>query len=377
MTGRSSSSELTGRRGGKLTGIGRARIFAATVLVVGVAAALLPDASASLSGGPPPNDDFDGATEVTAVPFTASQNIEAATLATDDPPTACADSYGQSVWYRFTAAASGAVRVDTLDSDYDTVLALYTGTRGALSEVACSDQFIGNQSLLTFEAVAPTTYYIMVANRQTTPGSSLSFHMEAVAPPTNDDFDSATVVPSLPFADSVQATIATRAADDPPTACTDTYDHSVWYQITPSQETHVMVDTFESSYDTMLAVYTGARGALAELVCSDDFASHWGFTSVRSAVAWQALPGTTYHVMVASSHSAAAGDLVIRFDTAPEVGPIPPEMGALDDPEADTLPGAPSKPDITSVAWSLDSDNFFLTVEFREPIDAASQEGNP
>jgi hypothetical protein len=335
------------------------------------------DASASPLAEPPPNDDFDGAIEVAAIPFTDSQNIEAATLAADDPPTACADSYGQSVWYRFTADASGTVRLDTLDSDYDTVLALYTGDRGTLSEVACNDQFIGNQSLLTFEVVAPTTYHIMVANRQTTPGSSLSFHMEAIGPPANDDFDSATVVPSLPFADSVQTTIAARAADDPPTDCADSYDHSVWYRITPLEETHVMVDTFESNYDTVLAVYTGARGALAELACSDDFASHLGFTSVRSAVAWRALPGTTYHVMVASYGSGAARDLVIRFDTAPEVGPLPPETGALHDPEADILPGAPSKPDITSVAWSLDSDNFFLTVEFREPIDAHSHEGKP
>jgi hypothetical protein len=314
---------------------------------------------------------------VTALPFTDSRDIQAATLATDDPLTACAGGYGQSVWYRFTPAASGMVRVDTLGSDYDTILALYTGTRGALSEVACNDQFNGNQSLLTFAASASITYHIMVANRQTTGGSTLSFHMEAVGPPINDDFDSATRVPSLPFIDTVQTTIAARAADDPPTACTGSYGHSVWYQVNASEEMHIMVDTFESNYDTVIAVYTGAQGALTEVTCNDDFGSHWGFTSVRSAVAWQAFPGTTYHVMVASSRSTAARDLVIRFDIAPEVGPIPPETGALDDPEGDILPGASSRPDITSVGWSLHADNFFLTVGLRESIDAHSQDGKP
>jgi hypothetical protein len=381
-----------------LTNTGRTRFFVATVLAAGVAAALLlhhqgdvssafpggirftqagKDVAASLLAGPPPNDDFDGATEVTALPFTDSRDIQAATLAPDDPPTVCTASYGQSVWYRFTATASGKLSVHTLGSNYDTVLALYIGTRGALSEVACNDQFNGNQSLLTFQAVASTTYHIMVANRQTMPGTSLSFRMETVGPPTNDDFDSATGVPGLPFVDTVQTTIAARAADDPPTACSHSYGHSIWYQVTFPQETQVMVDTFQSNYDTVLAVYTGAQGALAEVACNDDFASHWGFTSVRSAVAWRALPGTTYHVMVAASGSAAAGDLVIRFDTAPEVGPIPPQAASLDDPEADTLPGASSNPDITSVGWSLDADNFFLTVSFRESIGIQNQDGKP
>ena len=91
------------------------------------------DTSTSLAVEPPPNDDFDDAIEVAALPFNDSQNIEAATLATDDPPASCTASYAQSVWYRFTAAESGTVRVDTLASDYDTFLALYTGTRCALS----------------------------------------------------------------------------------------------------------------------------------------------------------------------------------------------------------------------------------------------------
>jgi len=199
--------------------------------------------------------------------------------------------------------------------------------------------------------------------------------MEAVEAPTNDDFDSATAVPNLPFIDSVQTTVATRAPDDPPAVCAGGYDHSVWYQITPSETAHIVVDTFGTTYDTVLAVYTGARGGLAEVACSDDFASHWDFTSTASAVAWQGLPGTTYHVMAASSGSAAGGDLVIRFETAPELGPLPPVGGALGDPQGDTLPGAPTNPDVVSVVWSLDGDHFFLTVELQEPVNG--QDGMP
>jgi len=326
---------------------------------------------------PPANDDFGGAAEVSALPFADSQHVEGATIAGDDPPTTCADTYTQSVWYRFAASASGPLRVDTLGSAYDTILAVYTGSRGALSQVNCNDQFGGNQSLLLFNAVAGTTYHILVGNRQTVPGGILAFHMAATGPPTNDDFESATVVPSLPFVDSVQSAIATRGADDPPTTCAGSFGHSVWYQFTPSEKTHVVVDTFGSNYDTLLAVYAGSPGALVEVTCDDDFAAHWDFTSPWSAVAWQALPGTTYHVMVASSGSAVASDLVIRFDAAPELGPLPPVTGEIEDPQGDTLPGAPSQPDITSVVWSLYRDDFFLTVEFGALVDSSGQGGNP
>ena len=195
--------------------------------------------------------------------------------------------------------------------------------------------------------------------------------------PQNDDFDLAATVAALPFADSLDVEAATLAGDDPPTTCAGSFGHSVWYQFTPSEETHVVVDTFGSNYDTLLAVYTGLPGGLAEMVCNDDFGSHWDFTSAWSAVAWQALAGVTYHVMVASPDSAAAKNLVVRFDTAPEVGPLPPTTGTLEDPAGDTLPGAASQPDITSVVWSLDRGDFFLTVEFGAPVGAASQGGNP
>ena len=38
----------------------------------------------------------------------------------------------RSVWYRFTAPSNGWARFDTLDSDFDTVLAVYTGDPSTL-----------------------------------------------------------------------------------------------------------------------------------------------------------------------------------------------------------------------------------------------------
>lgn len=59
-----------------------------------------------------------------------------------DDPTDCYGSAG-SVWYAFTPSESGTLDIPTAGSDYDTALGVYTGSRGALSPVACNDDADG------------------------------------------------------------------------------------------------------------------------------------------------------------------------------------------------------------------------------------------
>ncbi|MCK6211008.1 hypothetical protein KZX45_10675 [Georgenia sp. EYE_87] len=71
-----------------------------------------------------------------------------------------------SLWWRWTAPANGAYRFHTHGSELDTVLAVSTGTPGALSEVRGNDD-VG--SVVTSELVLParagTTYLIEVETR--------------------------------------------------------------------------------------------------------------------------------------------------------------------------------------------------------------------
>jgi len=71
-------------------------------------------------------------------------------------------SRGKSVWYRFTAPASGPLSVNTYGSNYDTLLAAYAGSCPALTQVACNDDSVGATSRVAFQAVAGTTYYFQV-----------------------------------------------------------------------------------------------------------------------------------------------------------------------------------------------------------------------
>lgn len=79
----------------------------------------------------PPNDDFDSATLITSYPFTDVLDTTGATVASDDPNMGCgAGVNSNTVWYRLIAPFSGVVEADTAGSNYDTVLAAFTGSRG-------------------------------------------------------------------------------------------------------------------------------------------------------------------------------------------------------------------------------------------------------
>lgn len=117
--------------------------------------------------------------------------------------------------------------------------------------------------------------------------------MDEATPPSNDDFDAATVVSALPFDDTIDTRAATGAADDP--IC-DGQCATVWYRYTPGQDSAIGVTTWASDYDARVVVYKGTRGAL-ELI------QELGNPSYRLAVA----AGTTYHFMVTNSSSDLSG----------------------------------------------------------------------
>lgn len=97
----------------------------------------------------------------------------------DDPPLAC--QFGsppspqgfRTAWYSLTAGSSSAVTITTEGTDYDTVLGVFEGGCDALQPLACSDDFRGLQSSVTFNVLRGRTYHIVVADYQPgTPGAA-------------------------------------------------------------------------------------------------------------------------------------------------------------------------------------------------------------
>jgi hypothetical protein len=108
----------------------------------------------------------------------------------------------------------------------------------------------------------------------------------AAAAPGNDNIANATAITALPYSDAISTVEATTDdAGDP--NCSGN-GHTVWYILTLPADTHVGANTFGSSYDTTLSVYTGSPGALNQIACNDDA----GF-GLQSSVAFIAAAGVT------------------------------------------------------------------------------------
>ncbi|BET69262.1 hypothetical protein ASA1KI_41800 [Opitutales bacterium ASA1] len=113
----------------------------------------------------PENDAFDAASVLTGEPLAVVGDNLGASLEPDEPS---ADDYstpGGSVWWRWTSPFTGPVAVSTLGSDFDTLLAVYTGeSLATLTRVAANndDIRVGRTSRVVFPAVEGRTYHIAV-----------------------------------------------------------------------------------------------------------------------------------------------------------------------------------------------------------------------
>src|SRR2546427_11431261 len=79
------------------------------------------------------------------------------------------------------------------------------------------------------------------------------------APPSNDNFASATVVSSLPFSPPTQSVLESTvetAGGEPMPSCSVPVQSTVWYAFTPSQSGVVQINTVGPPDDTVAAIFT-------------------------------------------------------------------------------------------------------------------------
>lgn len=125
--------------------------------------------------------------------------------------------------------------------------------------------------------------------------------------PLNDEETRPTVIGALPFAATEDTQLATAASGDPVHSCTGRQDsNSVWFRLTPATSGTVTVDTFGSSYDTVLTVYLASN--MQELACNND--ANGG---QQSQAGFGALAGTSYLVEVTSFDLPGGGALKLNI----------------------------------------------------------------
>jgi len=127
------------------------------------------------------NDRFAQAALLTGSSGSVSGSTELATSESGEPAHAGAAA-SASLWWRWTAPATGTVSFSTAGSSFDTVLAVYTGSAiASLATVAANDDGGGSgSSALSFTAVAGTTYMLAVDGKAGARGTaSLSWQLSA------------------------------------------------------------------------------------------------------------------------------------------------------------------------------------------------------
>ena len=134
---------------------------------------------AGVAGAQPANDMFATAAVISGLSGTnIGSNVGATLEACETNAVNCGDDSWQqvdnSVWYAWTAPATGTAEFNTIGSGFDTVLSIWTTTNGlcdaSLTNLVSDDDTAFNNNLdtnnytsyLTFPAVAGTTYYISV-----------------------------------------------------------------------------------------------------------------------------------------------------------------------------------------------------------------------
>lgn len=118
----------------------------------------------------PVNDNFASASTLSGTTASATGSNVGATAEAGEP-----GHFGQtshSVWWQWTAPSNSNVVIDTVGSNFDTVLAVYTGTAvNALTPIASNDDAVGLASRVAFTAASGTVYRIAVDGFGTETGS--------------------------------------------------------------------------------------------------------------------------------------------------------------------------------------------------------------
>jgi hypothetical protein len=214
-----------------------------------------------------------------------------------------------TVWFTWTPTTGGSTTISTSGSNFDTALAVYTGSSlTGLTTVACNDDISSTDqdSRVTFTATAGVTYRIQGGGYNGATGSSFVLGITAPASssctgPANNCFSSPTTASR-----AVQYTQSTSGAtleSGEPRPC-GSIGSTVWYTYTPSTSGTIVIDTWSSNYDTVLAVYTGSSvTGLTNVACNDDYGG-----ALWSRVSFSGTAGVTYRIQ-AGGYNSATGTL--------------------------------------------------------------------
>ncbi|MDB6057711.1 MAG: hypothetical protein JWO95_1555 [Verrucomicrobiales bacterium] len=255
------------------------------------------------AGGSGSNDQFANRTTIPSTGgFFTGSNV-GATKEAGEPDHGGATG-GKSVWWTWTAPASGIVSITTDGSSFDTTLGVYTGTTvSALTSIAQDDEGgVGSCSRVVFTASAGVTYQIAVDGYF---GASGNISLALKQGLFNDAFATRLLL-SGPSDYVVGSNVGATRETNEPYHYSSTGGQSVWWQWQAPLSGTVTISTANSTFDTILAAYTGSSLSTLSLVANND--DYGGFAT--SQISFVATAGTVYQIAV-DGYASSSGGIIL------------------------------------------------------------------
>jgi FG-GAP repeat. len=296
----------------KLIAISLAILFG--LICIGVPVSAQGQGAAQVVMAAPANDNFANAEVMPGTSGAISgTNLEATSEAGE--PNIVSGGTMNSVWYKITPAITGSLNIDTNGPGSiasDTSIAVFTGAAvGSLTKITENSGYVPfGYSRMTFGVASGTTYYIKVEGFASLTGTfTLNYALTSASP--NDNFANARAL--YTFTGSILNISDTNVGStgevgEPNHAGASTPINSVWFSWTAPSNVSMIFDTAGSTYDTTMAVYTGA--AVNNLVAATANDNAFGQTFSRVTLA--ATAGITYYIAVDGA-AANTGTLKLNW----------------------------------------------------------------
>jgi hypothetical protein len=194
-----------------------------------------------------------------------SQTMGSTFFATDDATPEVGAGAGPDVAFKVSVIEGTNLVLDTLGSDFDTILYVRSGSCAG-AQVGFNDDFLGGKtSRIALESLAAGDYFVFVDGKSVTDRGDFVLNLAEGAPPPNDDCAGA-----LPIDIPSTQVGSTQFATNGTSGSCGGDDAEVAFRFTLAEPTRVIFDTVGSDFDTVLYLRTGACGAETDLTCDDD-----------------------------------------------------------------------------------------------------------
>lgn len=243
-----------------------------------------------------------------------------ATTSVNDPLFTCrsggsAQGFG-TLWYRFTAVASTA-RISLCGNEAgDTLLGVYSGACGTLTQIGCNDDYCAFKSQICVSGlIVGQTYRIQMASYDNASRRDYTITVLCPCPagPANDDCGGAIALPTP--TNTTPALVAGTTLNATPEVSTVPVcgfslvsTQGVWYRVTGNGRMYT-ASLCGSSYDSKISVFCGPCGQLICVASNDDDCG------LQSEVDWCSANGETYYILV-HGFNGAVGTFNLRVSTA-------------------------------------------------------------